>query len=144
VLNLDPSKLLVIAVVIVIVLGPDRLPHFARQVGGAWRSFSEFRQRMESEVRASMPDLPSTTELANYAPSPSALLDHLSSTTSTDDVAADSLGAMGDLPPIAQGEQAHWSTNSSADSTTVGEAGPDAEKVWLETRTPFVGDATLN
>ena len=60
-LNLDPSKLLVIAVVIVIVLGPNRLPHFARQVGGAWRSFSEFRQRMESEVRASMPDLPSTT-----------------------------------------------------------------------------------
>ena len=49
--NIDPSKLLVIAVVMIIVLGPERLPHFARQVGGAWRSFSEFRQRMESEVR---------------------------------------------------------------------------------------------
>lgn len=65
--NLDPSKLLVIAVVMIIVLGPDRLPHFARQVGSVWRSFSEFRQRMESEVRHSLPDLPSTTELANYA-----------------------------------------------------------------------------
>ena len=57
--NLDPGKLLVIAVVAIILLGPDRLPQVARQVGGAWRSFNEFRHRMESEVRSSMPDLPS-------------------------------------------------------------------------------------
>ena len=56
--NLDPSKLLVIAVVMIIVSGPERLPHFARQVGGAWRAFSEFRQRMESEVRKSCPISP--------------------------------------------------------------------------------------
>ena len=91
-----------------------------------------------------MPDLPSTTELASYARSPSALLDHLSSTTSTDDGAADSLGAMGDLPSIAQGEEAPWTTNSSVDPTAVGEAGHDAEKLWLEAQAPFVGDATLN
>ena len=46
-LNLDPGKLLVIAVVAIILLGPDRLPQVARQVGGAWRSFNEFRHRME-------------------------------------------------------------------------------------------------
>ena len=140
--NLDPSKLLVIAVVMIIVLGPERLPHFARQVGGAWRSFSEFRQRMESEVRNSLPDLPSTTELANYARSPSALLDRLSSTPA-DDSAADSLGAMGDLPPIARGDQAHW-TAASDDSPAVGATGTDAEKVWLEAQAPYAGDATLN
>ena len=59
--NLDPGKLLVIAVVAIILLGPDRLPQVARQVGGAWRSFNEFRHRMESEVRnyhaRSAPDL---------------------------------------------------------------------------------------
>src|ERR1700739_2004081 len=77
-LNLDPAKLLVIAVVAVILLGPDRLPQVARQVGAAWRSFNEFRHRMESEVRSSIPDLPSSNDIARLARSPSALLNHLS------------------------------------------------------------------
>ena len=76
--NLDPGKLLVIAVVAIILLGPDRLPQVARQLGGAWRSFNEFRHRMESEVRNTMPDLPPTSEIARLARSPSALLNHLS------------------------------------------------------------------
>ena len=83
-LNLDPGKLLVIAVVAIILLGPDRLPQVARQLGGAWRSFNEFRHRMESEVRNTMPDLPPTSEIARLARSPSALLNHLSN-MSTDD-----------------------------------------------------------
>jgi sec-independent protein translocase protein TatB len=77
-LNLDPGKLLVIAVVAVILLGPERLPHVARQVGSFWRTFNEYRHRMESQVRDSMPDLPSSVEIARLARSPSALLDHLS------------------------------------------------------------------
>src|ERR1700729_3395853 len=77
-LNLDPAKLLVIAVVAVILLGPDRLPQVARQVGAAWRSFHEFRHRRESEVRSSIPDLPSSNDIARLARSPSALLNHLS------------------------------------------------------------------
>jgi TatA/E family protein of Tat protein translocase len=95
-LNLDPAKLLVIAVVAIILLGPDKLPQVARQVGGAWRSFNEFRHRMETEVRSSMPDLPSTTEIARLARSPSALLDHLSNMGSDDDAAS----------PEGDGEQA--------------------------------------
>jgi sec-independent protein translocase protein TatB len=77
-LNLDPGKLLVIAVVAVILLGPDKLPQVARQVGAAWRSFGEFRHRMETEVRSSIPDLPSSAEIARLARSPQALLNHLS------------------------------------------------------------------
>ena len=77
-LNLDPAKLLVIAVVAIILLGPDRLPQVARQVGAAWRSFNEFRHRMETEVRSTMPDLPPTPEIARLARSPSALLNKLS------------------------------------------------------------------
>jgi sec-independent protein translocase protein TatB len=84
-LNLDPGKLLVIAVVAIILLGPDRLPQVARQVGGAWRSFNEFRHRMETEVRSSMPDLPATSEIARLARSPSALLNHLSSMSSNEE-----------------------------------------------------------
>ena len=77
-LNLDPGKLLIIAVVAVILLGPDKLPQVARQIGGAWKSFNEFRHRMETEVRGSIPDLPSSNDIARLARSPSALLNHLS------------------------------------------------------------------
>ncbi len=83
--NLDPGKLIVIAVVAIILLGPDRLPQVARQVGGAWRSFNEFRHRMETEMRSSMPDLPPTSEIARLARSPSALLNHLSNMSSDGD-----------------------------------------------------------
>jgi sec-independent protein translocase protein TatB len=76
--NLDPGKLLIIAVVAVILLGPDKLPQVARQIGGAWKSFNEFRHRMETEVRGSIPDLPSSNDIARLARSPSALLNHLS------------------------------------------------------------------
>src|SRR5580658_4877619 len=95
-LNLDPAKLLVIAVVAIILLGPDKLPQVARQVGGAWRSFNEFRHRMETEVRSSMPDLPSTTEIARLARSPSALLDHLSN-MGTDDAEEEGAEAEGEV-----------------------------------------------
>ena len=77
-LNLDPGKLLVIGVVAIILLGPDRLPQVARQIGGAWKTFNEFRHRMETQVRDTMPDLPDTAEIARLARSPSALLNHLS------------------------------------------------------------------
>jgi sec-independent protein translocase protein TatB len=77
-LNLDPSTLLIIAIVAVILLGPDRLPGFARQVGGAWRTFAAYRHKMEQEMRSSMPDLPTSAEIARLARSPSALLDRLS------------------------------------------------------------------
>jgi TatA/E family protein of Tat protein translocase len=86
VLNLDPAKLLVIAVVAVILLGPDRLPQVARQVGAAWRSFAEFRHKMEADVRSSIPDLPSSADIARLARSPSALLDHLSNMDSASSV----------------------------------------------------------
>jgi sec-independent protein translocase protein TatB len=84
VFNLDPAKLLIIAVVAVLLLGPDKLPQVARQVGAAWRSVNEFRHRMESEVRTSMPDLPSSADIARLARSPSALLNHLSNMASDD------------------------------------------------------------
>jgi sec-independent protein translocase protein TatB len=99
VLNLDPAKLLVIAVVAVILLGPDKLPQVARQVGAAWRSFGEFRHKMESEVRSSIPDLPSSAEIARLARSPSALLNHLSSMSPDPDPAATSATASSEDGP---------------------------------------------
>jgi Sec-independent protein translocase protein TatA len=90
VLNLDPAKLLLIAVVAVILLGPERLPQVARQVGAAWRTFNEFRHRVETDVRSAVPDLPSTHDIARLARSPSTLLNHLSNVGGgADTIAAD-------------------------------------------------------
>jgi TatA/E family protein of Tat protein translocase len=138
-LNLDPSKLLIIAVVAVIVLGPNKLPHVARQVGDAWRSFSEFRQRMESEVRNSIPDLPSTTDLATYARSPSVLLNRLSSTTSESDSATEIAELVSDLPPICASDRPHW-TSVSYDAPTL----TSSERTGLEAQAPTLGDAAFN
>jgi sec-independent protein translocase protein TatB len=98
-LNLDPGKLLIIAVVAVILLGPDKLPQVARQLGGAWRSFSEFRHRMETEVRSSIPDLPSSSDIARLARSPSALLTHLSNMGPAEDAPDAGMDAQADSPP---------------------------------------------
>lgn len=117
-LNLDPAKLIVIAVVAIILLGPDRLPQVAKQVGAAWRSFNEFRHRMESEVRSTLPDLPPTSEIARLARSPSALLHHLSTMSDEDEgqeeaaATADGIGAA-DGTAVGTGNGAHARTSES-------------------------------
>jgi Sec-independent protein translocase protein TatA len=97
--NLDPAKLLVIAIVGIILLGPNKLPQVAKQAGAAWRSFNEFRHRMESEVRNTMPDLPPTSEIARLARSPSALLHHLSTMSDEDEDKRDGEAPDGSFAP---------------------------------------------
>ncbi|HEY6473381.1 MAG TPA: twin-arginine translocase TatA/TatE family subunit [Acidimicrobiales bacterium] len=121
--NLDPGKLIVIAVVAIILLGPDKLPQFARQVGGAWRAFNEFRHRMESEVRSTMPDLPPTSEIARLARSPSALLNHLSTMSSDDEETATSgevTASTVDGPVAAGANGAGETTGEDVEATAVG------------------------
>ncbi len=45
-----------ILVVILVVVGPERLPKVARQAGAAWREFTRVRQEVVDEVRAALPD----------------------------------------------------------------------------------------
>lgn len=78
-LDPSPAHLLVLFIVVVVLLGPKRLPEVARQLGGAWRRLQEFRDRVEHEVRSTVPDLPSSQQLVRYARSPTAILDQLAS-----------------------------------------------------------------
>ena len=48
---LDPAKLAVVFVVALVVLGPDKLPNAARQVGSMWRTFAHYRELVENETR---------------------------------------------------------------------------------------------
>ncbi len=76
-LSLSPAKLLVILVIAMIVLGPEKLPGVARQLGAAWGDIRRWRTRLENEVRDVFPDLPATHEVAQVVRSPLAFLDRL-------------------------------------------------------------------
>lgn len=55
--GLDPAKILVILVLALVVLGPERLPKAARQIGSFLHDFMAFRSRLEQEVRSALPDV---------------------------------------------------------------------------------------
>lgn len=74
-LNLDPAKLLVILVIALIVVGPERLPRLARQLGGMLREFSRARERMISELKEQVPDLPPLPDLSGRTSIRSLLFD---------------------------------------------------------------------
>jgi len=74
---LSPPKLLMILVIALIVLGPDKLPSTARRIGALWSDVKRWRSHLENEVRATFPDLPSTTEIARAVRSPISMLDRL-------------------------------------------------------------------
>lgn len=52
--NLDPSKLLIVVAVALVVLGPDKLPAFMRSVGKYWNEFQKVRSRLQSEMNGAM------------------------------------------------------------------------------------------
>jgi sec-independent protein translocase protein TatB len=98
---LSPVKLLVILVVALVVLGPDKLPRVARQIGALWAEFQRFRRRFESEVGAAFPDLPSAETIGRAVRSPLTLLDHLDHLV--DDPAGNTAGDA-DAAPTARAE----------------------------------------
>jgi Sec-independent protein translocase protein TatA len=57
-MNLDPAKLLVVFVIALMVLGPERLPKVARQFGTIWAEVIAARSRLMTELKQQIPDLP--------------------------------------------------------------------------------------
>jgi len=86
---LSTDKVLVILVVALVVLGPNKLPQVARQIGSLWSEFQRFRQRLESEVRSTFPDLPSTETLTRAVRSPLSVLEDLGATSEGSTTALD-------------------------------------------------------
>jgi Sec-independent protein translocase protein TatA len=75
--DLTPVKILLVLVVAVVLVGPQKLPQVARQIGAGWRRLQAFREQVDRDIREHVPDLPSSQEIARYARSPAALLEHL-------------------------------------------------------------------
>jgi TatA/E family protein of Tat protein translocase len=81
---LSPVKLLVVLLVAIVVLGPDKLPKVARQVGSLWGDFRRLRTKLETDVRGNFPDLPSTDKITQAVRSPLTFLDSLADTHEAD------------------------------------------------------------
>jgi TatA/E family protein of Tat protein translocase len=75
---LSPVKLMVIVAVVLLLMGPDKLPEVAHRLGSSWRALKRLQERVESEVRDALPDLPSTGDIARIVRSPINLLNQLS------------------------------------------------------------------
>ncbi len=70
---------MVIVAVVLLLLGPDKLPEVAHKLGSSWRALKRIQERVESEVREALPDLPSSGDIARMARSPVNLLNQLAS-----------------------------------------------------------------
>ena len=106
-LDLSPTKLVIIFVVAVVLLGPKRLPEVARQLGAGWRKLRALHQRVDQELRQSIPDLPSSQEIARFARSPISLLNQLAERqTGSSDPKAVVESTQASPPPGAAGRHA--------------------------------------
>ncbi|MGH9081797.1 MAG: Sec-independent protein translocase subunit TatA/TatB, partial [Acidimicrobiales bacterium] len=108
-LDLSPVKLFVVFLVVVVLLGPKRLPEVARQMGAGWRRLRDLYERMDHEVRRNIPDLPSTQDIARLARSPVTFFEQLAhlpadghDPPATDHGSAPSLGPTDVPAPLAR------------------------------------------
>jgi sec-independent protein translocase protein TatB len=130
-LDLSPVKLLLVFIVAVILLGPDKLPQVARQLGAGWRKLRNFHEQMDREIRQNIPDLPSSQDIARFARSPVALLNQLAEMPSRggDELVEDP----GAAPVVAE---AAWPEDPSA-------TGPERSTPVDRLETPGGGTAVV-
>ena len=94
---LSPVKIMVIVAVVLLLLGPDKLPEVAYRLGSSWRALKRLQERVETEVRDAIPDLPSTGDIARIVRSPINLLNQLSDNVDAKEAAEVKKNA----PPVA-------------------------------------------
>lgn len=111
--DLSPLKILLIVAVILVVMGPDKLPEAARSAGRAWRGLRTWQQRIEKEIREAVPDLPSTADIARVVRSPVNLLNTLADRV-PDEPAEEGAAAPAPAPPAPAYVPAPSVTNGTA------------------------------
>ena len=85
-LSLSPIKILVVIAVALLLLGPDKLPEVAHKLGSTWRALKRLQEKVESEVREVIPDLPSSGEIARIVRSPVNMLNQLADMADARDI----------------------------------------------------------
>lgn len=95
---------MVVVAVILLLMGPDKLPEVAHKLGASWRALKKLQERVEAEVREAIPDLPSTGDIARIARSPVNLLnqlaDRVDAKEAASEVTPDATSEIDDAPLI--------------------------------------------
>ena len=52
--NLDPTKIAIVLIVALVVLGPEKLPGFTKQLGAWWGEFQRVRARLQAEINGAV------------------------------------------------------------------------------------------
>lgn len=117
---------MVIAAVVMLLMGPDKLPDVAHKLGASWRAIKNLQERVEAEVREAIPDLPSTGDIARIARSPVNLLNQLADRVDAKEAAATEIAAPPEEParpaaPLATSRQ----PSTTPSSRTENHAPPD-------------------
>ena len=68
--NIGPEKLMMVLLIALIVLGPDKLPNAARQIGRYLNDFRRISQGFQDELRGAMDMTTVTTVSPTPAPTP--------------------------------------------------------------------------
>jgi Sec-independent protein translocase protein TatA len=89
---------MVIVAVVMLLMGPDKLPDVAHKLGAAWRAVKNLQERVETEVREAIPDLPSAGDIARIARSPVNLLNQLADRVDAKEAAAAEIAAPPEEP----------------------------------------------
>ncbi len=121
---LSPAKLLVILVVALVVLGPEKLPKVARQIGGLWGEFRKLRERLEGQVRGTFPDLPSSETITKAVRSPISFLDTLADSHAAETGTTSSAAAHGTGEVVGEAVRPSASSNRPAGTVHAGEPPP--------------------
>lgn len=96
---------MVVVAVILLLMGPDKLPEVAHKLGAGWRTLKKLQERVEAEVREAIPDLPSTGDIARIARSPVNLLNQLADRVDAKEAASEAttdVTSVVDAAPLIQ------------------------------------------
>jgi TatA/E family protein of Tat protein translocase len=128
--DLSPIKILVVLIIALVVLGPEKLPEMTRKAGRAWAEFGRFRDSMHSQVREVVGDVPGLDELRDLPGiRRSFAASLLTSSSPRYQGAADSpddgiLPAPGEVGPPAEPPGGAWQPRRPGGERTVARRGP--------------------
>ncbi len=127
---LDPTKLVVVLVIALMVLGPEELPRFARKIGALRAQLSTLSHRLDEEARARIPDIPDVRSLGGVIRSPASALERLASLSEHESLTI--------APVIAEPLRETVDTNLSDPFATW----PTTQSAFANGRSPNVEDSS--
>jgi sec-independent protein translocase protein TatB len=150
VFNVGTPELLVILLVALIVLGPDKLPNAARQVGRYLGEFRRMSSGFQTELRDALQEpVTSVTETLRSDPVPKATPaprpaepDDRAGAEAGSDVASDGPGPDPDAVDVAEAAAADPSSVSWSDADAPAAAAEAVDREAGEPRTAEDGEAT--